>query len=162
MRDETKVIGDCAVTRLDRLLTEIEADTAQVVQTNDIPTTVTHYAYVRDLYDALKARISALDKHVDSLSYQILPTLFTNQNVKTISLPDIGRATVNVRWSASMLNKTKGMDWLRETGNDGIIIATVNAGTLASFAKAETLAGRPLPDDLFRVGTAQHISITKE
>ena len=43
----------------------------------------------------------------------------------------------------------------------GSSIATVNAGTLASFAKAETLAGKPLPEALFKVGTAQHASITK-
>jgi hypothetical protein len=82
--------------------------------------------------------------------------------VKTITLPDIGRVTVNVRWSASMLNKERGMEWLRETGNDGLIITTVNAQTLSSFAKEMALEGMPLPEELFKVGTAQHISITAE
>ena len=162
MKEEIKVIGDCAVTRLDKLLVEIEADTAQIVQTNDLPTTVTHYAYARELFDSLKARINAIGKHVDSLSYETLPTMMTNQNVKTISLPDIGRVTVVARWSASMTNKEKGMEWLRETGNDGLIISTVNAQTLGAFAKAETLAGRPLPEEIFKVGAAPYISITKD
>ena len=61
-----------------------------------------------------------------------------------------------------MLNKEKGMEWLKTSGNEGLVIETVNAMTLASFAKTETLAGKPLPDHLFKVGTAQHISITKE
>jgi hypothetical protein len=43
-----------------------------------------------------------------------------------------------------------------------LIIETVNAQTLGAFAKAETLAGRPLPDHLFKVGTAPFISITKD
>ena len=34
--------------------------------------------------------------------------------------------------------------------------------TLSSFAKEMTLNGMPLPEELFRVSTAQHISITKE
>jgi hypothetical protein len=161
MRDETKVIGDCAVVRLNKLLAEIKADTAQVSQTNDIPATVVHYAYLRNLYDALKACVSALDEHVDSLSYQILPMMMGNQNVQTITLPDVGRVSINVRWSAKMLNKDKGMEWMRQTGNDGLIIETVNSSTLTSFAQAETLAGRPLPEDLFKVGTYQYVSLTR-
>ena len=108
LRGKAKAIGSCAVTRLDKLITEIEADTVAVVQTNDIPTTVAHYAYVRELHDLLKERITALGRHVESLSYQILPTRFMNLNVKTISLPVIGRGTINVGWSASMFNKICG------------------------------------------------------
>ena len=60
-----------------------------------------------------------------------------------------------------MLNKEKGMEWLRATGNEGLVIETVAARTLSSFARDETLAGRPLPEDLFKVGTSQLVSITK-
>ena len=160
MRDEDQVIGDCAVIRLEKLLENVERETTAVVQQNDIPITIVHFNAFRELVKSLAARVTDLQKHVDSLSYEIIPTLFTNQGVKTITLPEIGRVTINVRWSASMLNKEAGMQWLRDTGNEGLIITTVNAGTLSSFAKAETLAGKPLPSDLFKVGTAQHVSIT--
>jgi hypothetical protein len=69
--------------------------------------------------------------------------------------------TVNVRWNATMLNKEKGMEWLRSTGNSGLIIETVNASTLTSFAKGEALAGHALPDSIFNVRTAPYVSITK-
>jgi hypothetical protein len=85
-----------------------------------------------------------------------------NQNIKTITIPDLGRCTVNVRWNAIMPDKEAGMQWLRNTGNDGLIIETVNAMTLSSFAKDMALNGMPLPEEVFRVSTAQHISITKE
>ena len=88
--------------------------------------------------------------------------MFQNQGVKTIKLDDGKRVTVNVRWSASTVDMQKAMEWMRQTGNDGLIIETINARTLTSFAKAETLAGRPLPEELFNVGTAQHISVTAE
>ena len=55
------------------------------------------------------------------------------------------------------------MQWLRDTGNDGLIIATVNkcAYSFLLSAKAETLGREISPgSDLFKVGTAQHISIT--
>jgi hypothetical protein len=162
MKFDTETAASYAADKLTSFLERAQRDTQEVVQTNDIPTTVTHFAQFRDTVKILAAKVAALQKHVDSLSYEILPTLFTNQNVKTITLPDIGRVTVNVRWSASMLNKERGMEWLRETGNDGLIITTVNAQTLSSFAKEMALEGMPLPEELFKVGTAQHISITAE
>ena len=162
MNFDTRTAAGYAADKLDSLLERAQRDTTEVVQTNDIPKTVAHFAALQDTVDDLAKKISALKKHVDSLSYEILPTMFGNQNVKTIKLDNIGRVTVNVRWTASMLNKERGMEWLRTSGNEGLIIETVNAMTLASFAKTETMAGKPLPDHLFKVGTAQHMSITKE
>ena len=162
MQFDTKIAAGYAADKLDSLLERAQRDTNDVVQGNDIPTTVAHFAALQDTVEDLSKKLSALRKHVDALSYEILPTMFSNQDVKTIKLDNIGRVTVNVRWTASMLNKEKGMEWLRTSGNEGLIIETVNAMTLASFAKTETLAGKPLPDHLFKVGTAQHMSITKE
>jgi hypothetical protein len=162
MNFDTNLAAGYAADKLDSLLERAQRDTTEVVQTNDIPKTVEHFAALQNTVDDLAKKISALKKHVDSLSYEILPTMFGNQNVKTIKLDDIGRVTVNVRWTASMINKQRSMEWLRTSGNEGLIIETVNAMTLASFAKTETLAGKPLPDHLFKVGTAQHMSITKE
>lgn len=162
MNFDTRTAAGYAADKLDSLLERAQRDTTEVVQTNDIPKTVAHFAALQDTVDDLAKKISALKKHVDALSYEILPTMFSNQDVKTIKLDNIGRVTVNVRWTASMIDKQKGMEWLKTSGNEGIVIETVNAMTLASFAKTETLAGKPLPDHLFRVGTAQHMSITKE
>ena len=162
MKDATKVIGDCAINRLDKLLADIQIETAEIINRADLPETVTHYHYLRELIDSLKPRLTALEKHRDGLSYETLPTMMTNANVKTINMPNIGRVTVVVRWTAKMLDKVKSMEWLRTSGNEGLIIETVNAGTLGAFAKTETMAGKPLPDHLFQVGTAQHISITAE
>ena len=67
--------------------------------------------------------------------------MFDSQQVKTIKIDDVGRVTVNQRWVASMKDKTQGMDWLRATGNEGIIIETVNSQTLAAFAKTQAIAG---------------------
>ena len=60
-----------------------------------------------------------------------------------------------------MKDKTQGMDWLRATGNEGIIIETVNSQTLAAFAKTQAIAGKPLPDETFEVGVAPYTSITR-
>ena len=142
MKFDTKTAAGYAADKLDSLLERAQRDTTEVVQTNDIPTTVAHYAALRDTVRDLAAKVAALQKHVDSLSYETLPTMMGNQSVKTITVDNVGRVSINVRWSASMVDKEAGMQWLRDTGNEGLIIATVNAGTLSSFAKAETLAGK--------------------
>jgi hypothetical protein len=60
-----------------------------------------------------------------------------------------------------MPDKEEGMNWLRATGNDGLIISTVSAQTLSSFAKDMALNGMPLPEEIFKVGTSQLVSIRK-
>ena len=110
MKFDTKTAAGYAADKLDNLLERAERDTNEIVASNDIPTTVTHYAQLRNVVDDLAKKVSALKKHLDSLDYEILPTMMQNQNVKTITLPDVGRVTVNVRWTASMLNKEKSME----------------------------------------------------
>ncbi len=164
MQFDTKTAASYAADKLDSFLARATRDSSEVAQQNDLSATVAHFAELRDLVDNLKAKTSALQKHVDSLSYETIPTQFLNANVKTINVVGVGRVTVNVRWSATVkkeVGMAKAMEWLRETGNSGLIIETISAPTLTAFAKAERLAGKSLPDSIFNVGTAPYTSITK-
>lgn len=158
---DTTLSAQYAGTKLDSLVNRAHRDTLKLVDEGDIPSIVKHFAALRTEYRALKDKIEKLEAEVNDLSYNIVPTMFANQGVKTLKLDDVGRVTVNQRWVASMPDKQVGMDWLRTTGNDGLVIETVNAQTLAAFAKTQALAGAPLPDDVFTVGVAPYISITK-
>ena len=113
----------------------------ELVEKADIPLIVKHFAALRTEYRALKDKIAKLETEVNDLSYNLIPTMFDAQDVKTIKIDDVGRVTVNQKWAASMPDKEVGMDWLRVTGNEGLIIETVNAQTLAAFAKTQALAG---------------------
>jgi hypothetical protein len=146
---------------LTNLLERLIKDTHIVLAEKDIPAAVAHYADARAAVKALSAQVTELQRHVDSLSYQALPTMFANAGVKSIKIDGVGRVTVNDHWSASILNREAGFVWLRKTGNEGLIIETVNAQTLGAFAKAELKAERPLPDDIFRVTARPFISIEK-
>jgi hypothetical protein len=145
------------------LLERLIKDTHVVLAEKDIPAAVAHFAEARAAVKALSAEVTELQKHVDSLSYQALPTMFANAKpaVKSINVDGVGRVTVNDHWSASILNREAGFDWLRKTGNEGLIIETVNAQTLGAFAKEEVKAKRPLPDDIFKVTARPYISIEK-
>lgn len=160
MKFDTLTAAGYAADKLALLLERAERDTTEILQTNDIPKAVAHYAALKNTVEDLAQRVSAIQKLADSLSYESLPTMMGNQDVKTITVDGVGRVSVNVRFTASMLNKERAMEWLRTSGNEGLIIETVPWQTLSSFAKTEMLAGKPLPDHLFKVGTAQHLSIT--
>ena len=161
MQYDTSLAAQYAGTKLNSLINHAHRDTLELVEKNDIPTLVKHFAALRTEYRSLKDKISKLENEVNDLSYNLIPTMFDAQDVKSIKIDDVGRVTVNQRWVASMPDKQAGMDWLRTTGNDGLIIETVNAQTLAAFAKTQALAGSPLPDQVFEVGVAPYVSITK-
>jgi hypothetical protein len=61
-----------------------------------------------------------------------------------------------------MLDKQLGFQWLRETGNESLIQETVNAQTLAAFAKdLNVTKGIELPQDIFNTSQMTVTSITK-
>lgn len=147
--------------RLDAFIQDVERLTEAALERNDIPAAVVHYAQVRDAVANIRAPMTRLGEHEDLLSYEILPTMFDNQHVKSLRVENIGNVSVVDRWSASMINKARGLIWLRETGNEGLIIETVNASTLGAFAKDRVREGDPLPGDIFTVKATPHVSIRK-
>jgi hypothetical protein len=61
-----------------------------------------------------------------------------------------------------MLDKERGMQHLRDTGNGGLIQDSVPWQTLSAFSKnlMET-EGKELPDDIFKSSIMKFTSITK-
>ena len=161
MEYDTSLSAEYVAGNLDKLIERAHRDSLALVDKGEIAPLVTHFAALRSEYDNLKDKLDSLEAEVKDLSYNLIPAAFDSQQVKTINIKGVGRVTVNVRWVASMVAKVRGLEWLRSTGNDGIIIETVNAQTLASFAKEKALAGEPLPEEIFTVAQANHTSITK-
>ena len=161
MQYDTQLAAEYARAKLESLCDRAHRDTVELTDKADIPPLVTHYAALRREYDALEARLDQVKAEINDLSQNIIPSVFASQDVQTIKILDVGRVTVNTRWTASMPDKPLGMQWLKSTGNGGLVIETVNAMTLAAFAKQRALDGEPLPDNLFNIGTAQTTSITK-
>jgi|SRR5579864_370704 hypothetical protein len=161
MKFDTQTAATYAAQKLDSLIERSARDTAEILQSADIPTTVVYFDQLRETVRDLAAKVAVLQKHCDQISQEYIPTMFTNANVKTIKVDDVGRVTVNIRWTASMVDKEVGLGWLRQTNNEGLIIETVNAQTLGSFAKEEVIAGRPLPEEIFKVSATPYTSITK-
>lgn len=124
---------------------------------------LTGWVVTRDQYedlDDLRKEIYAL---LETLSKGTLPEMMDENKTKTITLSSVGRRfTVSSKLSASMIDKTKGIQWLKDNGGDALPQETVNAQSLASFVKARIeTEGKDVPEDIFKVSYVRNISATK-
>jgi hypothetical protein len=139
----------------------VRGDTAKALSEADPIEVVKHYDKLRIAMDQIKTARKALEELEEDLSKVQIPTLFMNRSLKTVNIEGVGRVTISYRWSASMIDKDKGMKWLDDNGHGGLIQPTVNSSSLAAFAKDQATEGDDLPEDLFKVGQLAYTSITK-
>jgi hypothetical protein len=164
MQAMTQLVLSQAVLALEEAAKRVTADTQIFVGSGELIPLIKHYAELREVNETIKKARKALDGLEDHMSHFDVPDAFKREGIKTINVIDVGRVTVSYKWGCSIVDgkKPEGFEWLRETGNGGIIIETVNAQTLASFAKSEVEThGRELPVDLFATSLNPYTSITK-
>lgn len=112
-----------------------------------------------DLADEMRKKVYASIEH---MSRTVIPEVMDEKGLKTVTL-DIGyRFTVASKISCSLVDKVAGHDWLRANGAEALIQPTVNASTLASFAKTYIEdSGKDLPPEIFKISNMRYTSATK-
>ena len=162
MKQDTYDKLDYACTLIQDQLESVRNETNEVVGTRDHVAIIKHFAKLRQMAEWVKESREVLYEIEDKLSKEQIPDVFKENGIKTTTIEGVGRVSVSNRFSASMLDKELAFNWLRQTGNEGIIIETVNSSTLAAFAKSKLEEdGTELPSDIFKVGTTPYTSITK-
>lgn len=162
MKEETKTRLAALSKLAEEVALALRAETSEALSTNDPIAVVKHFDDLRDAVDQIKVSREALADMADSLSTRDIPTLFSNKDLKTITIEGVGRVTVSYRFSASLVDKEKGFKWLRDNGHKELITETVNSSTLSGFAKDMLQnKGVDLPDDIFKISTNPYTSITK-
>lgn len=138
---------------------------ADEAKKGSLPDALRTYHRLRAAYEALDEPRKALNEMIESLSRNTIPEMMADADVKTITCDVDGtnyRFTVAYRFSCSMIDKARGYDWLRANGLGGIIVETVNSGTLGSAAKdLINKEGRDMPSDIFKTGQMAYTSATK-
>lgn len=161
MQARTLQALEALVTLAEDVAAKVRRETAEILLTTDPIEIVKHFDAVRDVVDRVKTSREALAEIADDLSTVQIPTLFSNRNLKTITIEGLGRVTVSHRYSVSMLDKPAGMEWLRGNGHGALIQETVNSSTLGAFGREMMEAGTELPENLFKTSTNPYTSITK-
>lgn len=121
------------------------------------------YKTLKDDYELFEEVRKKIGQMLEDLSRETIPARMAEEDVRTVTLDDIGyRFTVSQRLSCSMPDKDAGISWLKSHGHGAIVIETVNAQTLASFAKTQVEeTGVDLPPDIFKMSSMQFTSVTK-
>jgi len=122
-----------------------------------------YYRMVREMHDSID---ELKKKAYDVMNYyamDILPKLFDQENVSTITLTSGYRVTIRdtLRASISAENKPAAYQWLMNNDLGDLITETVNASSLSATARHLIEEGRQLPDDLFKTVLLPQVSMTK-
>lgn len=167
MQDHTKGQLQRAAELFAAVASQIRAETDAVVSAGEHIPMIRHFADLRKANEDIKVAREALKDIEDALSTNYIPDLLRRLKEETglktpINLEGVGRVTVSYRFSCSMLDKERGINWLDANGHGDLAQRTVNAQTLGSFAKRLIeVDGKELPVDIFKTGTAPYTSITK-
>lgn len=137
-------------------------ETLDKIRTMTVEEAAEIYVDFRDKFDYLDMVRDQWASVKDELSKRIIPEIFEGSRISnSITLKSGYRVGVSYKTLASMTDKIKGMEWLKENGLMDIIQPTVNAGTLASVAKTMAEENQSLPAEYFNVTTAPYTSVTK-
>lgn len=122
-----------------------------------------HYYRLKMAREAIDARMKELTKLHQHQQYNVMPKMMINANIRTFTDEGLGiRFGLSSRYSAKMLDKEKGFEWLRSEGQGALIQETVNAQTLGAFAgRYIDETGEELPDDVFEVKQVVYTTTTK-
>lgn len=161
--DPLKVLAKAVI----RLNEEAEKIEAWLSEARESKTSVKDLAVamfmVKGTYDLLDPAVKRLYHVANSLDKGVIPSRFEEEGLDQIRVPEIARSfSIRQGVSASMVDKEKGMEWLREMGAEDLIQQTVNSGTLAAYCKnLLTDQGIEPPPDVIKVTTYNSISVTK-
>lgn len=143
----------------------VDADGKAALASGDHVEIIRHYDQLRKVNERIKAARELLSEVADLFSTKHIPDVVAALKEKTgekppFNIEGIGKVGVSYRFSCSMADKALGFEWLRAEGHGALIQETVNAQTLAAFAKNIIVEqGGSLPEDIFKVGTAPYTSI---
>lgn len=159
---------------LDRLLREFEQfafivrqENAATISLQDHVALIKHFADLRTVAERAKTVREVLYDMEDNLSRVAIPDIFkyvkeTQGLIGPFRIEGIGRVGVSYKFSASILDKERGYEWLRNNDAGDLIQPTVNSSSLASYARKKIEDdGIDLPPDIFKVGSTPYTSITK-
>jgi hypothetical protein len=161
MRQETVDKLEQALRDIKEAAQMVNDDTNSVLAGRDHLELVVHFDKLRTANEDVKQARKALDIMSDRLSHSEIPDRFRELRIKTITVEGVGRVSIGHRWSCSIIDKQVGFQYLREQGDGGLIIETVNAQTLAAHAKdLVENQGKELPADKFKTSLMPYTSIT--
>jgi hypothetical protein len=103
------------------------------------------YSFKDEVADRVK---SPAEKAYDVLRFTVVPKLMDSDGVTTVSVAGVGRVNLQDDVAVSVAKEDKDAlhNWLIANDLEDMITKSVNAQTLAAFARRRVKEGEPLPE----------------
>ena len=118
---------------------------------------------VKKQYEDINEQVKKLYRHVDKLSKVIIPEAMDDAGVDKIRVPEVATSFYPlVKYSASMLDKGAGFQYLRDNNAGALITETVNASSLSAYLRDRLVnEGVEPPEDVFKFGIYKITGMSK-
>lgn len=104
---------------------------------------------LQDDLDAINESKKLIQERYDALRLFEIPAIMAEMDSSTSVKGAFGRCTLTTDLGVKVLvGKPELHEYLKSTGNEALIVPTVNAQTLKAFVKEQMIAGRPVPDNI--------------
>lgn len=125
---------------LDQVLASMERNVQALDKDGALSALCVEYLSTGSAYEALDERRLRLYNLKDKMSKVLIPEALGRAGLDKVSVPEVGHSFYILdKYSASMVDRDKAMEWLRKNKAASLITETVNAGTLAAFLKEKLL-----------------------
>ncbi len=144
---------------LDAVAFQLSAEIS-AIEKDKLSEVLRYFNALRTAYEQLDEQRKKIFSQLEHLSRNIIPERMAEEGVTSTTLDGL-RFTVGTRTSTTILDKEMGYGWLQAYGHGDIIQQTVNASTLAAFARRYLEdTGRDLPE-YFKTTSMRYTSVTK-
>lgn len=110
--------------------------------------------------DAIDEARKPIQAEYDKLRLFDIPNTMAEDDLTSIK-GEFGRCTLTADLSVSTPDKVALHQWLKDTGNESLIVPTVNAQTLKAFVKEQLRNGEQLPEEIMKISPFSRAVIYK-
>ena len=124
---------------------------------------LTYFVNLKAAYDALEKKRKEIYHALDRINKGVIPERLAEIGTDKVRVPELGMSFyILTKLSASLIDKEKGMEWLRENGGEDLINDTVNASSLSGFVKSMIEdQGMDPPPEIVRVNLYNQTGMSK-
>ena len=122
--------------RIEQLAEEADLVASELERQNDLVALLSFFSKLKEEYAALDGARKKFYHALNKLDKEVLPKMFEDSGMDKVRIPELERSFYPLsKGSASMVDKVRAYEWLRQNGADHLITETVNSSTLAAFVK---------------------------
>ena len=132
-------------------------------RSDDFSNLLTSYYNINEYYQQLDEMRKRLYGVVDRYNKSVIPAIMDERDLDKVQVASIARSFYPIRkMTATIVDKQKGLHWLRDNGGGDLIQETVNASSLTAFVKEMIKnMGKEPPTEIIRVNTYSITGISK-